>query len=225
MAPDGKSVITSVGSAVSAVWLHDATGEHQVSMESNTAAPALSADGKRLYFLQENAQTHGYELWLKEADNSRAVPLLPGYAISDYSISNDGKLIAFTSESEKRPGIWVAGADHRFPPKRLSSGGVEDSPLFLPNGDLVFRSIEGPANFLWRMKSDGTGRQRVLPQRILDLKNVSPDGRWVIATVPSGEDTVPVATVAFAMDGSTQIALYKGYCHFSGIPPIKRCIS
>ncbi len=212
MAPDGKSVITSVGSAVSAVWLHDAAGEHQVSMEGNTAAPVLSADGKRLYFLQENAQIHGYELWLKEAGNSRAVPLLPGYAISDYSISNDGKLIAFTSESEKRPAIWVAGADHRFPPKRLSSDGVEDSPLFLPNGDLVFRSIEGPANFLWRMKADGTGRQRVLPQRILDLKNVSPDGRWVIATVPSGEDTVPVATVAFAMDGSTQITLYKGYC-------------
>jgi uncharacterized protein YbaR (Trm112 family) len=32
---------------------------------------------------------------------------------------------------------------------------LEDSPAFLPDGDLLFRAIEGETNFLYRMHADG----------------------------------------------------------------------
>src|ERR1700677_1912101 len=47
MAPDGKSLITSVGSLDQSVWLHDKSGDHQVSSESNTSNPEFSSDGHK----------------------------------------------------------------------------------------------------------------------------------------------------------------------------------
>ncbi len=38
MAPDGKSLITSVGSQDRSVWLHDKDGDHPISSEGNTCA-------------------------------------------------------------------------------------------------------------------------------------------------------------------------------------------
>ncbi|MGA7710133.1 MAG: protein kinase, partial [Acidobacteriaceae bacterium] len=66
MAPDGKSLITSVGSEDSTVWMHDKDGDHQISSEGNAQSPKFSPDGRRLYFLMANGQTHGQELWVKD---------------------------------------------------------------------------------------------------------------------------------------------------------------
>ena len=65
MTPDGKSLITSVGSTDSTVWMHDKNGDHQISSEGSAREPAFSADGNSLYFLMANGQTRGYELWVK----------------------------------------------------------------------------------------------------------------------------------------------------------------
>ena len=66
MAPDGKSLITSVGSQDRTVWLHDKDGDHQISSEGNASSPSFSSDGRSLYFLMSNGQTHGEELWIKD---------------------------------------------------------------------------------------------------------------------------------------------------------------
>ena len=71
MAPDGKSLITSVGTQDHTAWLHDKDGEHQVSSEGNTSAPKFSADGRNLYFLMANGQTRGMELWSKDLSSGR----------------------------------------------------------------------------------------------------------------------------------------------------------
>ena len=72
MAPDGKSVITSVGSEDLTVWLHDKDGDHQISSEGNTSLPGFSADGRSLYFLKANTdQTRSDELWVKELDSGK----------------------------------------------------------------------------------------------------------------------------------------------------------
>ena len=71
MAPDGKSLITSVGSQDLTVWLHDKDGDHQISSEGNTSSPAFSSDGRNLYFLKANGQTRGEELWIKELDSGK----------------------------------------------------------------------------------------------------------------------------------------------------------
>jgi serine/threonine protein kinase/WD40 repeat protein len=227
MAADGKSFITSVGSRDSTVWLHDKDGDHQISSEGNAVAPSFSSDGTRLYYLMANGQAPGYELWVKDlsgekANGEKVEKVLPGYSMESYSVSRDGKEVAFAmsdgSDQSGHSSLWIAATDHRSSPRRISLSGTgaggetEDSPFFLPDGDLIFRAIESGSNFLYRMKADGSGRQRISSQRIFDAKAVSPDGRWVIASTPvAGEEHTAEAT-AFAVDGGLTVPLCPGYC-------------
>jgi hypothetical protein len=59
-----------------------------------------------------------------------------------------------------------------FCPREIPSSENEDSPFFLPNGDLIFRVGEGNLNFVYRMKQDGTARNKVVADPIFDLKSV-----------------------------------------------------
>ena len=51
VAPDGRSLITSVGTHQSAIWIHDTAGDRPISSEGFAAFPRLSADGKRVFYL------------------------------------------------------------------------------------------------------------------------------------------------------------------------------
>jgi len=215
MAPDGKSLITSVGTQDRTVWMHDKGGDHQISSEGNASSPSFSSDGRSLYFLMSNGQTHGEELWIKDLGSGKVERVLPGYAMQDYSVSRDGKEVAFTTgEQGSRSNIWVAPTNRRSSPVRIPSAVAEDSPLFLPGGDLVFRATEGGANFLYRMKTDGSARRKISPERILDSYSISPDGRWVVAETPGSGDEEQITlgtTKAFAVDGSATVLLSIGY--------------
>ena len=215
MAADGKSFLTSVGSRDSTVWLHDKDGDHQISSEGNAVAPSFSSDGNRLFFLMANGQTPGYELWVKDLIGEKVEKVLPSYSMAGYSVSRDGKEVAFArSDPSLHSSLWVAATDHRSSPRRISVAGTgtEDSPFFLPDGDLIFRAIENGSNFLYRMKADGSGRQKIFPQRIFDLKALSPDGRWVIASTPIAGKEHTAESAAFAVDGHATVPLCPGYC-------------
>jgi eukaryotic-like serine/threonine-protein kinase len=213
MAPDGKSLITSVGSQDSTVWLHDKDGDHQISSEGNAMTPSFSSDGNRLYFLMANGQTRGYELWVKDLASGKVDRLLPGYSIEDYSVSRDAKQVAFAMNDQSgHSSLWIAPTNRRSSPVRISSTAIEDSPFFLPDGDLVFRAVEGGSNFLYRMKSDGSGRRKLTPERVLDAIALSPDGRWFAARAPRPNQEPTVAAKAFAVDGSEAVTLCLGYC-------------
>jgi serine/threonine protein kinase len=213
MAPDGKSLVTSVGSQDSTVWIHDQDGDHQISSEGNARAPSFSSDGKSLYFLMINGQSHLSELWMKDISSGKMDIVLPGYAMDSYSVSHDGKQVAFTANDVAgHAGIWIAPTSRRSSPVRISSTQIEDSPHFLPDGDLVFRAVEGGSNFLYRMKADGSGRTKVIPQRLLDLSTVSPDGSWVIAAVPNPDQEHTAATRAFRIGGGEEVRVCPTYC-------------
>jgi DNA-binding winged helix-turn-helix (wHTH) protein/Tol biopolymer transport system component len=216
MAPDGKSLITSVGSQDRAVWMHDKDGDHQISSEGSASSPSFSSDGRSLYFLMSNGQTHGEELWIKDLGSGKVERVLPGYPMQDYSVSRDGKEVAFTmSDQGSRSNISVAPTSRRSSPLRISSAVAEDAPLMLPDGDLLFRATEGGANFLYRMKTDGSARRKISPERVLDIYSISPDGRWVIAETPGSGDEEHITlgtTKAFAVDGTATVLLCTGYC-------------
>jgi eukaryotic-like serine/threonine-protein kinase len=213
MAGDGKSLITSVGSRDSTVWLHDKDGDHQISSEGNAIAPIFSSDGNRLYYLMASGQTRGYELWVKDLIGEKVERLLPGYSMKDYSVSRDGKEVAFAMDDQSgHSRLWVASTDRRSSPTRISLTEIEDSPHFLPDGDLVFRAIEGGSNFLYRTKVDGTGRRKISSQRIFDAVTVSPDGRWVVVDSPGPSQEHTAATTAFAVDGGKAVPLCLGEC-------------
>ena len=212
LAADGKSLITSVGSKDATVWLHDKDGERQISSEGNAWTPSFSADGSRLYFLMANGQTSSDELWVQDLASGRQERVLPGYAMEQYSVSRDGKQVVFSMTGNSgHPNLWVAPTNHRSSPVQISTNASEDSPLFLADGDVVFRAIEGGANFLYRMKTDGSGRHKVTEDHILDLITVSPDGRWIVVGDATGDEPV-YATKAIAADGSQTVSLCSGLC-------------
>jgi serine/threonine protein kinase/sugar lactone lactonase YvrE len=213
MAPDGKSFITSVGSQDSTVWLHDKDGDHQISSEGNAVGPSFSSDGSSLYFLMANGQTRGVELWAKNLADGKTERLLPGYSMQSYSVSRDGKEVAFSMNDQSgHSSLWVAPTNRRTSPVRISSSAIEDSPHFLPGGEIVFRAVEGGANFLYRINADGTGRRKITPERVFDAMAVSPDGRWLIAGSAGPDKEHMAVTKAFAVDGSSAVTLCPGYC-------------
>jgi len=215
MAPDGKSLITAVGSQDSTVWMHDKNGDHQISSEGFASLPKFSTDERSLYFLMASGQTRDRELWRQDLASGKMEQVLHGYPMESYSVSNDGKKVAFVmTDPSGRSGLWVAPTNRRSSPVHLSSAAVEDSPFFLPEGDLVFRAIEGGSNFLYRMKTDGTERHKVTPDRILDFTGVSPDGRWVVASSPRSDEDHPASLRAIALDGSAAVVLCNTLCTF-----------
>jgi eukaryotic-like serine/threonine-protein kinase len=217
MSPDGKSVITSVGSQDQSVWLHDSQGEHQISSEGNTGQPRFSADGHSLYYLMADGETKNIELWVRNLTSGKSEKVLAGASPEDYAISADGSQIAFVKrDANGHSSLWVAPTSRRSSPVQLNAGGDQDSPSFLPDGTLVFRAVEGGGNFVYRSKADGSERRKVMVQRIQDLETVSPDGRWLLAAVPlSGDEEHTTQLVAFPMEGGPSIPMCRGYCEMN----------
>ncbi len=223
MAPDGKSLITSVGTEDRSVWLHAKDGDHQVSSEGNTALPRFSSDGHSLYFLKSIGQTAGDELWIKDVDSGKEERILTAYPMQEYSagrdvkqaysVSPDGKEVAFSMKDKGgHTNIWIAPTSRRSSPVRITSAAVEDLPFFLPDGDLMFRAIEGGSSFIYRMKTDGSGRRKIIPGRILDIASVSPDGRWIIAASPNIDEEHTASMKAFPVDGGPPVTMCLEYC-------------
>ena len=213
MAPDGKSFITSVGTRDTAVWLHDKSGDRQIVSEGDSLGGTLSPDGKRLYYLYATDRTKGHEVWVLNLADGKTERVLPGYQAEAYTVSADGKRIVIAREDERgHSSLWIAPTDHSSAPKELSSAASEDSPHFLPDGNLLFRSSEGGVNTLSRMHSDGTARREIGPAHTLDFDGVSPDGRWAIVLTyglgteeMAGEFAVPV-------DGGSSVELCRTIC-------------
>jgi eukaryotic-like serine/threonine-protein kinase len=223
MAPDGKSLITSVGSEDRSVWMHDKDGDHPITSDGDTSFPSFSSDGHSLYFLKAVGQTGSDELWVKDLSSGKEEKILKDYPLQEYSagrdvkqaysVSRDGKEVAFSMRDESgHTNLWIAPTSRRSSPMRISSAAVEDLPFFLPDGDLIFRAIEGGSSYLYRMKTDGTGRRKISSERILDIASVSPDGRWITAGSPNSDEEHPASMKAFPVDGGASVPLCVDYC-------------
>ena len=227
MAPDGKSFITSVGTHDSMVSIHDQSGEHSISSQGEIGrlqvsgtregrrqkTVSFSSDGTKLYYLAENGQTTGAELWVRDIATGKTERVLPGNFMDDFSVSRDGKLVAFATTGDSgRSSLWVSPTDRHSSPRHIVSSAIEDSPAFLPDGDLVFRAIEGGASFLYRMHADGSNRRKVTPDHILDFNLLSPDGRWAEVQAPDSNGEQPYAKFAVPVEGGSPVRLCVNHC-------------
>ena len=183
IAPDGRSLITSVGLRQRAVWIHEAAGEErQISLEGYAYWPLVSADGTRVCY----RVTHGVgsgatpsELWVTDIRSGQSDRLLPGLLVTAYDLSRDDRIVAAVVEADGKARIWHAWLDGREAPRRIP-GADGDQPRFVTNGEIVFRSLNGDEPVaVTRIGMDGARRQALLKTDNYVIGTVSPDGQWI----------------------------------------------
>lgn len=193
MAPDGKSLITSVGMRRSSVWLHDTHGDRVLTSEATAAlgdprngAP-FSPDGKKLYYLisrnpgrEVSSEMVVGELRELELQSGASRAVMPGFSISDFSLSPDGAQIAFTAmEEDGAQTIWVAPLDRSSSPRRLQTSA--EHPRFA-SGFIYYIKRGQNGSFVHRMRLDGSGDEQIWDQKVMTVAT-SPDGRYLAVTV------------------------------------------
>lgn len=220
IAPDGKSLITSVGIRNNAIWVHDAQGEHQISSEGSAGAPQFSPDSRKLYYLRAYGQNASPELRVTDLASGDSKPVLSGYllrtcgmSVQNFALSKDGAQIAFAMEDNSgHSKVWIAPTDRSASAHAVESPSSQDCPLFLPSGDLIVRAVEGEQNFFYRIKPDGTERHKISDVAILDPYGVSHDGRWVLAQTRGPDRDRPYLVAAFPVDGGPVVPVCVGIC-------------
>jgi Tol biopolymer transport system component len=219
IAPDGRSLITSVGSVQSTVILHDAKGERQISSESYAETPQFSADGKSVFYLVPGREAGGHqftsgELFRANLETGSNEHLLPGFLMTGYALSPDGKRVVFSApDPQGHSRLWIADFDLRSSPREFPSTVDEDQPSFDDAGNIYFRASEGGANFLYRMKEDGSERQKVWPGAVFEFATVSPNGKWAIAGMASSRNPeTTFDTMAIPLGGGDPVRVCPSYC-------------
>ena len=185
MEPDGRSVITSLGATQSTVWYHDRDGDRPLSVEGYAYRPLVSPDGTRVFYLVRREAKHRAwvgELWSVDLVSGRNEIVLPDFLIRSYHVSRDGKSVIFEAfDGAERSRIWIATTDRSGAPRELTTDrDVEERPFFGASGDIYFMREESKdLRFLYRMKPDGSGRQK-LSDPVTFLVNMSPDEQWAV---------------------------------------------
>jgi serine/threonine protein kinase len=221
ISPDGHSLITSAGIQSSTVWLRDSNGDRQISGEGFSTILGLgfpggsckhsvfAPDGKRIFYLvraRESPAMNAGELWTTSLESGESQPVLPGIAMSDFDISQDGRTIAFAAKQENGAWhTWLAPLDRRSSP-RLVTNSEAARPCFGPLGELYFIKYEGDLQFLYVAATSDGEQRKVYPAALQDFHGVSPNGKWLLSgadpvvarRVPNGS---PVRICAFCEIG------------------------
>lgn len=210
VAPDGKSLVTAVGTEQSSVFLHDSQELRQITSQGYAYSPSIAPDGKEIYYLLRTDSARAFvagELHSVDLATGRDDSPLPGFSISRYDISRDGKRIVFAALDQKTGStIWLASLTHSFPPRQLTKT-ESYRPYFAPGGTILYLSREGNRDYVYRMEDDGTARQRVIADPVIYLLGVSPDGREIVVWVSQTGSSSPNAVVVYPSNGGKPFPL------------------
>jgi hypothetical protein len=220
VAPDGRSLITSIGQRQNTLWIHDGDTERAISSEGYVSGPAeddggvpprLSADGTRAYCLMRpNATSSTFELYSVNIASGKADRLIPGVVVKDFDVSRDDLEVVYTTVEKGENQIWIAPLDHRSSPRLLTPSG--DHVSFGANGEVVFRELDERVNYLARINKDGTGRQRISSIAVIDKQGVSPDGEWVVAAAAEEGKDASRHVLAVPIHGGVAQAICQERC-------------
>src|SRR5205823_7220348 len=156
VAPDGGSLITSIGLRQSDLWIHDVRGDRPLSSQGYVGdprgregtIPVFARDGKSLFYLASKSPGAPMELWRSNLPSEKSEKLLPGISMLEFDISDNAKEVLYSAQPYgKHSQLWVASLDRTTPPQ-LVSASAEDSPHFGPDGRVVYRSFDGTNHYL-----------------------------------------------------------------------------
>jgi serine/threonine protein kinase/Tol biopolymer transport system component len=223
LAPDGRSFVTSVGGKESAVWIHDARGQRQISSEgyadlpglgSGAASSVFSADGRRVFYLVRRGPMSTFgagDLWVADLDSGRNERLMPGVLMTAFDISADGdKVVYCSTDAQGKSHVWIASFQRPSSARRLSPTELDRVSLG-PDGSIIFQRSEAGHQYIFHIKEDGTQQERLLPFPDLLLKAVSPDRQWMIVEAPAPGEDRPSGVFAYPIHGGTPVRIC-GFC-------------
>jgi hypothetical protein len=207
MAPDGRSFVTAATLQSVSVWVHDAGGTRQISLEGNAAEPKFTPDGRRLCYRILIKAPNDFQfsrepgpVWLADLESGRSAPLVSDLPVLAYDISPDGQQVVLESEDrEGKPRLWLTSFERQSSPQLIPN--VEGrQPRFAPGGEIFFRGTDG---FIYRVKTNGTQMRKAHEQPILMLGAISPDGQWIIGWSRLGEGETAIQ--AFPVGGGRPV--------------------
>ena len=222
--PDGRSVLTSIGTRRQSILIRDERGEREISREGYAFIPTqpeggtsqpLPGDGRRVFYLvrQGPVRLSGHrervgELWATEVETGRARGILPGRQVIGYDISRDGTQVAFAALDDRGSSyVWLARVDGSDTPRRLTEF-VADSPRFDAAGNIFCRGFDNDGtSFIYRLR-EGHAPEKAVQQPVLFFSTTSPAGDWLIAAVQPAEGTdASYVNMAFPTAGGSPVTL------------------
>ena len=224
--PDGRSLLTSLGTRRQSIWIHDERGEREISREGYAFVPRhpnggvtqpLPGDGRSVFYLVRQGAVRfagasreaAGELWATDVDTGRRRPILPGRPVTGYDVSRDGTRLVFAALEESGASrLWVSRADGSEARRLIDV--QADSPRFDHTGNIYYRGSEAGLNFIYRMREGGKP-EKALQQPVLFFMTTSPRGDWLLARVQSsGEQGGHHVNMAFPAAGSASVRLCDG---------------
>lgn len=162
--------------------------------------PVFSADGTSIIF--SSNRNGSLDLWrLKPSTGalSRLTDELPDDR--DPFLTRDGKHLLWSSTRSGHHEIWIGDPDGSNL-KQVSSDGVDaGNPSAPTDGSwIVYASFQPEKAGLWKVRTDGKEARRLVAGVVM-APEASPDGRWVVYTVPPYSTRAAVRVVRLD-DGS-----------------------
>jgi serine/threonine protein kinase len=218
VAPDGKSLITAIGTEQSSIYLQTPGGLRRITSQGYTYSPTISPDGKLVYYLLRTASSRAFvagEFLVANLATGRAERVFPGFAVTRYDVSTDGKRVVFAALDEGgKSAIWLASLTRSFPPRRLTQKEAY-RPFFGSGGTIFYLSKEDTQDYVYRMNEDGTDQKQVVPDPVIYLLAASPDGQLLVTWIERKEGDSPNAVVIYPASGGKP-ALLCTHCFATG---------
>jgi len=83
----------------------------------------------------------------------------------------------------------------------------------LPNGEVIYRASLDGKNYVYKRSAEGGEEKRMVEEPILNLVEVSPDGKWVVVEVSDNQNAEqPYRTVAYPVAGGAAVTLCRTLC-------------
>jgi|Deesub1362A_J573_1020465.scaffolds.fasta_scaffold07002_2 predicted Ser/Thr protein kinase len=188
----GQLAFASDRSGIPQIYLLnlDGTGLTQLtSVEDGACQPAWSPDGMRLVYTSpcRRSTEHypGSSLWLLDLQTGevRQLPTVIGGGDYDPAWSPDGRLLAFTSQRDRRAQIYILDLEEGEAFNLSSSPASDFQPAWDPRGvQLLFTTLRGDNSAVWFMPLSGGQAQRFTVQAERDDTHAdwSHDGQFVL---------------------------------------------
>ena len=220
IAPDGGSLVTSIGLVQSSVSVVENGRERALAGEGSAIFPAwgdgfptsvFSPDGTKLYYLvRTDTVNRGFasgELWVSDLKTGARERLLPGVAVNSYDISADGERIVYSvGGADGRSRIWLARIDRRTAPALLSP--VEAlGPVFGRNGELYYRGVDNNLWYLYSLDLDSGRIRKFTAEQAVNSPTISPDGEWILSLLPAAGKNTSTVLKAFPRNGGEAVPI------------------